>query len=580
MVNLKINGIDIQVEKGTTILQAAKMANVKIPTLCHLDMGKIGFVNKDANCRVCLVETMNNHKLVSSCDTLVKEGMDIRTDTLKVINARKTNIELLLSNHPRDCLVCSRNGNCELQDLASLANIKEIKCKGERIKYPLDNLSPSLVRDPNKCVLCKRCETMCNKVQTVGTLTDIGRGFPTFIGSEFKIPMTETKCTYCGQCLNVCPTGALTEVTSTDKVLKALMDDEKIVLVQTAPAVRVALGEEFGMEKGQIVTGKMVTALKKIGFDYVFDTDFGADLTTMEEATELVQRLTSEKNLPMFTSCCPAWVNFLEHNFPDMIDNPSSCKSPHEMFGAISKSYFAKENNIDPKNIVVVSIMPCIAKKYEAKRDELSNEAMQDVDYVLTTRELSNIIKNMSIDFVNLEDSEFDSPLGESTGAGVIFGSTGGVMEAAIRTAYNIITGEDLEKIEFKELKELKGFKEAEVDINGKKVKAAVVSGLKNARKVVELIRNKEKDYDVIEVMACPGGCVNGGGQPLLRGNTDTIEKRMKAIHSEDRNKVLRRSYQNPSIKKLYNEYLDYPGSEKSHHLLHTTFKVKTTVEK
>lgn len=572
MVNLKINGQDVQVEKGTTILEAAKKINIKIPTLCHMDMKGLGFINRDANCRVCLVELMDKNKLVPACDTLVKEGMDVRTDTYRVIRSRKVNIELLLSNHPTDCLVCSKSGNCELQDLAWLANIRTIRFTGERINYPLDNSSLSLIRDPNKCVLCKRCETMCNEVQTVGTLTDVGRGFPVVVGTEFDEPMIKTNCTFCGQCLSVCPTGALYEVSSIEPVVRALMDKTKTVLVQTAPAVRVALGEEFGMEPGTVVTGKMVTALRNLGFDYIFDTDFAADLTTIEEAREFVTRFEKGENLPILTSCCPSWVNFIEYNFPEMLHIPSSCKSPHEMFGSVAKTYFAEKMNIDPKDIVVVSVMPCVAKKYESARPELSNKGLSDVDYVLSTREIAHMIKDCSMDFPKLEESEFDSIMGESSGAGVIFGSTGGVMEAAIRTAYNMITGEDLEKLEYKELKDLRGFKEAEIEIKGKKIKAAVVSGLGNARKLLNSIKSKEKSYDIIEIMACPGGCIAGGGQPFIHGNTDIIRKRMKGIHSEDRNKKIRLSYKNPSIQKIYSEYLGEPGGKRAHHLLHTTY--------
>ncbi len=578
MVTIKINGKDVQVKEGSTILEAARKINIKIPTLCHLDIHGLGFINKDANCRVCLVEDNRNHKLIPACDTLVKEGMDISTASAKVLRARKVNIELLLSNHPADCLVCSKSGNCELQDLAWLANVRKIDYAGERIYFPIDKSSRSLIRDPNKCVLCKRCETMCNEVQTVGALTEIGRGFPTVIGTSFNEPMVNTSCTFCGQCLSVCPTGALYEVSYIEQVQNALDDPDKVVVVQTAPAVRVALGEEFGMEPGSIVTGQMVTALKNIGFDYVFDTDFAADLTTMEEAKEFVDRFQNCENLPILTSCCPSWVNFLEYNFPDMLNIPSTCKSPHEMFGAVAKTYFPKTHNIDPEKIVVVSVMPCIAKKYEAARPELSNEGLSNVDYVLSTRELAHMIKDRAMDFPNLPKSEFDNPLGESSGAGVIFGSTGGVLEAALRTAYHMITGEDLEKLDFHELTELKGFKEAEIEIAGRKVRAAVVSGLGNARKLLNLIKSKEKTYDIIEIMACPGGCINGGGQPFIHGNTSIIEKRMEGIHKEDRDKAIRRSYQNPSIIKIYEDFLGTPGGEKAHKLLHTSYTKKTSV--
>lgn len=575
MIHLTINGKDVQVEKGSTILEAAKKIHITIPTLCHLNLHTLGFVNNEANCRVCMVELGDKGSLVPACNTLVKEGMVIRTDTPKVLRSRKVTIELLLSNHPADCLVCGKNGNCELQDLARLAGIKKIRYTGERIEYAQDTSSLSLIRDPNKCILCKRCETMCNRVQTVGTLTDIGRGFPTVIGTAFSEPMIQSNCTYCGQCLAVCPTGALKEVSNIRDVVSVLSDPKKTVLVQTAPAVRVALGEAFGMEAGSIVTGKMVAALRRIGFDYVFDTDFGADLTTMEEAAEFVSRFTKGERLPIITSCCPSWVNFFEHNFPDILDKPSTCKSPHEMFGAVAKSYFAAQKNIDPNNIVVVSIMPCIAKKSEAARSELSCDGLADVDYVLTTRELANLIKDFGIDFAALENEEFDDPLGESSGAGVLFGAIGGVMEAALRTAYHIITGKHLAALEYTELQGLEGFKETQIDIEGTVVRAAVVSGLGNARKLINDIRDKKCVYDIVEVMACPGGCIDGGGQPFLRGNIEKLKKRMQAIHAEDRGKSIRLSYKNPSIKKIYEEYLGSPGGEKAHHLLHTHFTAR-----
>lgn len=573
MLNIRINDVDVQVKEGTTILQACEKINIHIPTLCHLDMHSLGFVNSEANCRVCMVELSHNHKLVPACNTLVKDKMEIRTDTPRVIRTRRTNIELLLSNHPTDCLVCERNGNCELQDLAVLANIKDIRFKGERKIFEPDTSSFSIIRDPNKCILCKRCETMCTNVQSVGTLTSIDRGFETVVGTQYHKPMIDTNCVFCGQCLSVCPTGALTEVNNVRKVYKALNDEEKVVLVQTAPAVRVALGEEFGMEVGSVVTGKMVTALRKIGFDYVFDTDFAADLTTMEEAYEFVDRFKKQENLPILTSCCPSWVKFIEHNFPDMLNIPSTCKSPHEMFGSVAKTYFAEKIGVDPRNIVVVSVMPCVAKKYESARPELGlTEDISDVDYVISTRELAHMIKEYSLDFPSLEDSEFDDPLGESSGAGVIFGSSGGVLEAAVRTAYNMLTGEDLEQLEFEELKEMRGIKESRIEILGKEVKVAVASGLANARRLLESIRDGKAHYDIIEIMACPGGCIGGAGQPLLRGNVSKLEKRMNAIHKEDRDKPIRRSYENKSIKKIYNEYLDAPGSEKAHHLLHTEY--------
>lgn len=573
MIHLKINNIPVQIEEGSTILDATKLAGIHVPTLCHLDMEGLGYINREANCRICLVEQNKGGKLVPACNTLVKEGMDIHTDTLRVVTARRVNIELLLSNHPKNCLICSKNGDCELQDLAVLANIKEIRYEGERIDFPLDKSSLSIVRNPNKCILCKRCETMCNEVQTVGTLTDIGRGFSTVIGTAYNEPMFQTNCTFCGQCLAVCPTGALDYVHNIKDAYKALSDKDKVVVVQTAPAVRVALGEEFGMEPGSVVTGKMTTALRRLGFDYVFDTDFAADLTTMEEAKEFAERFEKQENLPILTSCCPSWIKFIEHNYGDLLEIPSTCKSPHEMFGAIAKTYFAQSHGIDPKNMVVVSIMPCVAKKYESARPELGiDNDISDVDIVLTTKELASMIRDFSMDFVNLPDSDFDDPLGESTGAGVIFGASGGVLESAIRTAYHMITGEDLDVLEFKGLKEISGIKEAELEIQGRKVRAAVASGLGNARKLLEEVREDRNKYDIIEIMACPGGCIDGGGQPALHGDYRKLRQRMHAIHREDREKEIRRSYENPSIQKIYKEFLGEPGNEKSHELLHTNF--------
>lgn len=579
MIELKINGATVKVPEGSTILEAAKIANVDIPTLCHLDLHGLGFINREANCRVCMVESGSKGNLVPACNTLAKNGMDIRTDTLKVIRSRRANIELLLSNHPKDCLVCVKNGDCELQDLAALAHIKEIRFEGETIDFPIDDSSYSIIRDPNKCILCKRCETMCMEVQTVGTLTDIGRGFSTVVGTQYNRPMYETNCTFCGQCLAVCPTGALSEVNVVEKVYAALSNPKKVVVVQTAPAVRVALGEEFGMEPGTIVTGKMVSALKSLGFDYVFDTNFAADLTTMEEAKEFVDRVMGGGTLPILTSCCPSWVKFIEHNFGDMLDIPSTCKSPHEMFGSISKTYFAQMNNINPEDIVVVSVMPCVAKKYESARPELGQDnGISDVDLVITTRELASMIKDFSLDFHGLKDMEFDNPMGESSGAGAIFGASGGVLEAALRTAYHMITNEHLEKLEFQDLKGLKGIKETTVTIKDKDVKVAVASGLGNARELLSNIRKGNVYYDIIEIMACPGGCIDGGGQPLIHGDLSIIEKRMKAIQTEDRNKEIRRSYENPSIQKIYKDFLGEPGGEKAHELLHTQYVYRQKV--
>lgn len=576
MVKLTINGIEVQVKEGTTILDAAKKVNVHIPTLCHLDLGELGYVNKEANCRVCMVEIMNWGTLAPACVTKVAEGMDVRTDTIRVVKSRKTNIELLLSDHPKDCLVCRKNGNCELQDLAMLSNISEIRFKGEENKFEVDNSSLSIIRDPNKCILCKRCITMCNEVQTVGTLTDIGRGFSTVVGTAYHDPMFETNCTFCGQCLAVCPTGALSIVSNVEQTYEAINNPDKVVVVQTAPAVRVALGEEFGMEAGSVVTGKMVTALKQLGFDYVFDTDFAADLTTIEEATEFISRFKSGENLPIITSCCPSWVKFVEHNFPEYLDSPSSCKSPHEMFGSVTKSYFAEKMGIDPKDIVVVSVMPCVSKKYESARPELASDGeISDVDIVITTVELATMIKDFSIDFKNLNDSDFDELMGESTGAGVIFGSTGGVAESTIRTAHYMLTGEEPAQLEYNEIKELKGIKETSLEIDGATINIAVAGGLGNVRKLMDMMKEGKKNYHIIEIMACPGGCIDGGGQPSHHGDTEKLEKRKEGLRKEDRDKELRCSYENPSIQKLYKEYLGEPGSEKAHELLHTSYKAR-----
>lgn len=574
MVNLTINGKNVEVSEATTVLDAARSLNINIPTLCHMDLQDIKFVNKLASCRVCLVEDLDKGKFIPSCATFVKEGMNIRTDSQEVIKARRTIVELLLSDHPNDCLKCAKNLNCQLQKLAHDLNIREIKYTGEMRNLPIDDNSYSLVRDPNKCILCRRCETMCNTVQTVGALAEVGRGFNTHVGSTFNRSMFETTCTFCGQCLSVCPTGALTEKSNIKEVWK-LLESDKHIIVQVAPAVRVALGEMFGRNPGESVEGEMVTALRNLGFEKVFDTNFAADLTIMEEANEFVQRLNGEGKLPILTSCCPGWVNFMEQQFSDLIDIPSSCKSPHEMFGAIAKTYYAEKIGKKAEDIKVVSVMPCISKKYEAKRDELENEGYSDVDIVLTTRELGAMIKEAGIDFNNLEKSDFDNPMGESTGAGDIFGTSGGVIEATIRTAYDTITGEELEKVEFEELRGLKGIKQAKVDINGREIKIAVANGLGNTRKLLEKLRNKEIDLDAIEVMACPGGCIGGGGQPYHNGKISILKERSKGLYQIDKNKKLRKSYQNPYIKKLYQEYLGEVGSEKAKELLHTSYKAR-----
>lgn len=571
MITLTINDKEVSVEKNMTILEAAQKIDVNIPTLCHLNLHDIQYVNQHASCRVCVVEEVGKKKLIPACATKCKEGMNIRTDSVRAIRARRTIVELLLSNHPNSCLTCAMNLDCELQKLAHDLGIREIHYEGEKNNFPVDNNSYSIIREQNKCVLCKRCETMCNEVQTVYALTDIGRGFDTSVGAWFNKPMSETTCTFCGQCVAVCPTGALTEMNYIKKVWFELEDNNKVVFVQTAPAVRVALGEEFGYPAGTSVTGKMVSALRRMGFDKVFDTNFAADLTIMEEASEFVDRFKNNK-LPILTSCCPSWVNFIEQQFPDMLDIPSTCKSPHEMFGAMTKTYLAKKVGVDPKDVVLVSIMPCVAKKYEAARKELMEDGVRDVDYVLTTRELAIMIKEAGINFRDLEEDTFDDPMGASTGAGDIFGASGGVIEATLRTAYYFLTGERLKALEFLDLRGIRGIKETEVDIKGTKIRVAVANGLGNARKLLEDIRSGKKTYEAIEIMACPGGCVGGAGQPYHHGDLGILRKRAEALYSEDRDKKLRYSYENPDVKKLYEEFLGAPYSEKSHKYLHTTY--------
>ncbi|MDY6065556.1 MAG: NADH-dependent [FeFe] hydrogenase, group A6 [Finegoldia sp.] len=574
MVNIRINGTEMSVEPNTTILEAANKIGIKIPTLCHLNLHDIKFVNKLASCRVCMVEDLRSGKLMPACATLVKEGMDIITDSTRVVKARRVIVELLLSDHPNACLTCAKNLDCELQALARDLNVKNVEYRGERTNLPIDDNSLSIVRDPNKCILCRRCETMCNEVQTVGALTEVGRGFETYIGSTFGRSMYETTCTFCGQCLSVCPTGALTEVSNIDKVWDALHSD-KVVVVQTAPAVRVALGEEFGLEPGTIVTGKMVAALRRLGFDKVFDTDFAADLTIMEESNEFIERLKGNGNLPILTSCCPGWVNFMEQQFPDMIEIPSTCKSPHEMFGAVAKTYLCEKLGIDPENMVVVSVMPCVAKKFESARPELENDGKSDVDIVITTRELGRMIKEAGINFLGLADEDFDDPLGESTGAGAIFGATGGVIEATVRTAYKRLTGEDLGDLEFTDLRGFEGIKTTEVDINGRKIRIAVANGLGNTRRLLDKINNGEEEFEAIEVMACPGGCVGGGGQPYHHGDISVIRKRSEGIYDVDRSKEKRKSYENEKVQQLYSEFLGEIGGSLAHELLHTSYEKK-----
>ncbi|ADQ04653.1 hydrogenase, Fe-only [Caldicellulosiruptor owensensis OL] len=572
MVNITIDGKKIQVPKDYTVLQAAREAGVEIPTLCYLKG-----INEIGACRMCVVEVKGARSLQAACVYPVSEGMEVITNSERVRRARKVNLELILSNHDRSCLTCVRSGNCELQKLAEDLNVKQIRYEGENIRRPLDDFSPSVVRDPNKCILCKRCINVCRNVQEVGVINANYRGFKTVVSTAFDRSLNDVACTMCGQCIQACPVGALREKDSTDIVWKALADKNKYVVVQTAPAVRVALGEEFGLPIGTRVTGKMVTALKMLGFDKVFDTDTAADLTIMEEGTELINRIKNGGKLPLITSCSPGWIKFCEHYFPEFLDNLSTCKSPHEMFGAILKTYFAQKMGIDPANMFVVSVMPCTAKKFEAQREELAASGYPDVDAVLTTRELARMIKEAGIDFVNLPDSHFDEPMGDATGAGVIFGTTGGVMEAALRTVYEVLTGKTLENVEITQVRGLEGIREAEIDVGSMKIKAAVAHGLANAKKLLEMVKNGEKEYHFIEIMACPGGCIMGGGQPIvhakIKEKVDVAKLRASAIYDEDRSLPIRKSHENPTVKRLYEEFLDHPNSEKAHHILHTHYK-------
>ncbi len=570
LVTLIMNKKELQVEEGTSILEAAKLMNIFIPTLCHMYLEN-GLEHNPGSCRVCVVEVEGRRNLAPACNTLVSEGMVVNTNSIRAVNSRRTVVELLLSNHPQDCLLCAKSLHCDLQKLAADLGIREMKYQGEMSDFETDVSSFSLERNPNKCILCRKCVTACSTVQTVSVYSPLNRGFDTIISPAFGLPMINTNCTFCGQCVSVCPTGALTQVNNTSKVWTALNDKEKFVIVQTAPAVRAALGELFGDYSGNPVTGKMVASLHALGFDNVFDTDFAADLTIMEEAAELIDRMNNGGRLPILTSCCPAWINFFEHEFTDLLDIPSSCKSPQQMFGAIAKSYYAKKMNIDPKNMVVVSVMPCLAKKFEASRKEMGN----DVDIVISTRELGQMIKEAGIAFHTLQDEDFDDFLGESTGASVLFGVTGGVLEAALRTAYEWITGEALEQVEFSMVRGLDGIREATIQVNAIQVNAAIAHGLGNARTLLNKIRSGEADYQIIEIMACPGGCIGGGGQPFLHGNYEILKHRANAIYEEDRNKPIRKSHENPCIIKLYDEYLDKPNSELAHKLLHTEYFCK-----
>ncbi|WP_019912898.1 NADH-dependent [FeFe] hydrogenase, group A6 [Paenibacillus sp. HW567] len=573
-IKIMIDGIEAEVAKGTTVLEAARDQGIHIPTLCYLKG-----INHSSSCRVCVVEA--GPRLIASCTLIAEEGMNIRTNTRKVRDARRTSVELLLSDHNQECLSCSRSGGCELQAVSSDLNIRKVTYTGEKSSQEKDYTSPAILRDASKCILCGRCVGACSTVQTVGAISFARRGFDTMISTAFGRPLADSTCVNCGQCIMTCPVGALSEHESINEVWNDLADPGKYVVVQTAPAVRVALGEEFGMPVGTRLTGKMVAALRKLGFDKVFDTNFAADLTIMEEGTELISRLTSGQNLPLMTSCCPGWVKFMEHNFPDMLDNLSTCKSPHEMEGAMVKSFFANKMGIDPHNIVVVSIMPCTAKKFEGAREELSHEGLQDVDRVLTTRELAGMIKEAGIDFVNLKDEAFDNPIGEGSGAGVIFGATGGVAEAALRTVFEVLSGKELDTIEYTAVRGMDGIRENIIELpNGRKIRTAVAHGLGNARTLMEAIKRGEQSYEFIEVMACPGGCITGGGQPIVDARTseriDIKAERAKAIYTEDEAQTVRKSHHNPYIKALYEEFLGAPNSHLAHELLHTHYVTRS----
>lgn len=570
MVNLTINGKQVQAPQGASVLEAARGAGIYIPTLCYHPE-----LRAEGACRLCMVEASGARTLVASCVYPVSEGMVVKTNTAKVREARKTVVELLLTNHPKDCLSCQKSGDCELQKIAADLGVRKIRFEGGETKvHTVDCSNPSLVRDQEKCILCGRCIRVCRDVQGMSVYSFAGRGFNTIVSTAFEHDLKDAACTYCGQCASVCPTGAIVEKDDTEQVWAAINDPEKVVIVQTAPSVRVALGEELGIPVGNVVTGKMVSALRILGFDKVFDTNFSADLTIMEEGHEFLHRLQNGGVLPMITSCSPGWVNMIEMKYPELLPHLSTAKSPQQMFGAVAKTYFAEQAGIDPAKIVCVSVMPCTAKKAEAAREEMRSSGYQDVDIVITTRELGRMIREAGIDFANLSEENFDSPLGTGTGAAVIFGTTGGVMEAALRTVADVLTGEDLPKVDYEEVRGMEETREAVIKIGDAEVKIAVVNTLGSARKMLEKIKAGEADYQFIEVMACPGGCIGGGGQPIPV-NREIREKRREALLNCDRMSELRKSHENPEIKALYDNWLGKPLGEKAHSLLHTHYTAK-----